>query len=173
MTDTSHSGQFTGVQPSFLLYLGMASIALLKDLLDLVVIGSLPGVGTVVTLCFSFLIWMLMALFDRSGGKSNNKMVRNAILVCISFVEALGFGLNFLPIETLSIAALYALAKKAARKEEKRLALVGKTQTNAERVREYQLARARAALEESEVRAQAQSQETANDARYSTQNSRK
>ena len=115
------TASFTAVKPSFMLYLGLALVALLKDLLDLVGVGSLPGIGTVITLCFSFLIWILMTMFDKSGGKQNNQIARSLVLLFLSLLEAIGFGLNFLPIETLTVIALYVMAKSAAKKEQKRL----------------------------------------------------
>ncbi len=121
MRSQASRAQFSGIQPSKALYFGLAAIALLKDLLDFAGIGSLPGIGTVVTLCFSFLIWILMTVFDRSGGKSNKVMGRNLVLLFASLVEAIGFGLNFLPIETLTVIVLYTMARKAAKKEEQRL----------------------------------------------------
>ena len=107
--------KFTGEKPSAFLYLGVAMIALLKDLLDLVGIGSLPGIGTVVTICFSFLIWMLLFLFDKSsqGARSNIQLTRGLVLLGFGLVEAVGFGLNFLPIETTMVIVLYQLARKA------------------------------------------------------------
>lgn len=108
--------KFTGEKPSFVLYTFLFILALLKDLLDLAGVGSLPGIGTVVTLCFTFLIWTLLTVFDRSGGKQNIKMTRGLILVAVGLVEGIGFGLNFLPIQTLTIVALYQLARRAQRK---------------------------------------------------------
>ncbi len=101
---SARGGKFTGVKPSLLFYLGLFFIALLKDLLDFVGIGSLPGLGTVVTICFSFLIWMLMTLFDRSGGKSNKKMARGLVLIFFSLVEAIFFGLNFRDYPSIQFA---------------------------------------------------------------------
>lgn len=121
MRSQASRARFSGIQPSKVLYLGLAAIALLKDLLDFTGIGSLPGIGTVVTLCFSFLIWILMTVFDRSGGKSNRVMGRSLVLLFASLVEAIGFGLNFLPIETLTVVVLYMMARKAAKQEEQRL----------------------------------------------------
>ena len=115
---SAKDAKFTGEKPSAFLYLGVAMVALLKDLLDLVGIGSLPGIGTVVTLCFTFLIWMLLTLFDRSsqGAKSNMMLTRGLVVIGIGLIEALGFGLNFLPIETTMCILLYHLAKKAYQK---------------------------------------------------------
>lgn len=104
-----------------LLYLGISMIALFKDLLDLVAIGSLPAIGTVITICLTFLIWMLFLLFDKSGGgsKTNRAIVRGLILIFIGAVEGLFFGLNLLPIETATIVVLYFLARRAYKKAEK------------------------------------------------------
>lgn len=146
MRTQAASASFSGVQPSKMLYLGLGCIALLKDLLDLVGLGSLPGIGTIVTICFSFFIWMLMTLFDRSGGKSNKKMARGQVLVGFSLVEAFGFGLNFLPIETLTVVALYIMAQRAAKKEEKRLREEEKVNNAANQAKVYRM-QARAAQE--------------------------
>ncbi len=107
---------FTGEKPSFILYSGVLVIALLKDLLDLAFIGSLPGIGTVITMCFTILIWLLLTAFDRSGGQQNIKMTRSIILIAIAIVEGIGFGLNFLPIQTLTIVLLYQMARRAWKK---------------------------------------------------------
>lgn len=112
-------GNFTGEKPSFILYSFVLMIALLKDLLDLVLLGSLPGIGTVVTMCFTFFIWLLLFVFDRSGGRHNSKMFRGVTLLLVGLVEGLGFGLNFIPIETLTVILLYQMARKAYKKQKK------------------------------------------------------
>lgn len=146
-------------RPSALLYGGLAMIALLKDLLDLALVGSLPGIGTVVTACFGFLIWMLMTLFDRSGGKSNNKTARSLVLLFASLVEAIGFGLNFLPIETLTVLALYMMARTAWKKDEARAKEEEMIQTRGYQLQAYQM--------QALVAQQAQyEEEAANDAVY-------
>lgn len=113
--------KFTGEKPSMILYLGISMIALFKDLLDLVGIGSLPAIGTVITFCLTFLIWMLFLVFDKSGGgnKANRAMVRGLILIFIGMVEGLFFGLNLLPIETATIIVLYFMARHAYKKAKK------------------------------------------------------
>lgn len=118
---TAANAKFTGEKPSVLLYLGVSMIALLKDLLDLVGIGSLPGIGTVVTFCFTFLIWILLAIFDRSSQntKSNIQLIRGLVVIAFGLVEAIGFGLNFMPIETAMVIVLYQLARRAYRKAKK------------------------------------------------------
>lgn len=170
--------KFTGKKPSFLLYGGVGMIALLKDLLDLVGIGSIPGVGTIVTACFSFLMWMLLTLFDRSGGKGNKEMIRGLVIMLFGLVEAVGFGLNFLPIQTLTVVILYQLARRAWKKE----AEIGQKQQNQAQNIQMMQGRMQAANDErfrrakDEERAQEEElkrvrqEEAANDAAYKQRN---
>src|SRR3990167_1055209 len=113
-TDT----KFTGEKPSAMLYLGVSMIALLKDLLDFVGVGSLPGIGFVVTACFSFLIWILLVVFDNSskGTRHNMMLIRGLVVIAFAAIEGFAFGLNFLPIETMMVLVLYYLARKAWKK---------------------------------------------------------
>lgn len=107
----------TGRKPSLVLYGGLVFVALFKDLLDLIGLGSLPFIGTVVTLCFSFLIFMLLVLFDRSGGRGNKKMAQGMVMMFGTLIEGLGFVLNFLPLETLTVIFLYVISYRAWKKE--------------------------------------------------------
>jgi hypothetical protein len=99
---------------SFLKYLPALMVALLKDLLDLVLIGSLPGVGTVVTFVFSLLIFLLLLLSGSSKKYSTSK--KSMILLAGTLTEGMLFGLNFLPIETLTVLAIYIGDKKSQKK---------------------------------------------------------
>lgn len=158
-TGGSKSSGASAPKPSAMLYLGLAMIALLKDLLDLALVGSLPGLGTVVTALFGFVMWMLMTLFDRSGGKSNNKIARSLVLLFASLVEALGFGLNFLPIQTLIVAVLYMMARSAWKR--------GAAQAEQEEAARNRASQAQALRMQVQVAQQAQyQQEAANDAEY-------
>ncbi|OGI14635.1 MAG: hypothetical protein A2878_00110 [Candidatus Moranbacteria bacterium RIFCSPHIGHO2_01_FULL_54_31] len=114
------NAKFTGEKPSAFLYLGASMIALLKDLLDFVGVGSLPAIGTVVTICFTFLIWILLAVFDRSSQntRGNMQLTRGLVVIGFGIIEALGFGLNFLPLETTMVIVLYQLARRAYRRAE-------------------------------------------------------
>lgn len=152
---TAAAAKFTGEKPSALLYLGVSMVALLKDLLDFVGVGSLPAIGTVVTLCFTFLIWMLLSLFDRSSQhtRSNMHLMRGLVVIGFGLVEAVGFGLNFLPIETTMVIVLYQLVNHAWKEEEKKAKKEGrpsKMQLRRERSEEARQARAeeRAAQQE-------------------------
>lgn len=134
---TGTQPHFTGKAPSFVLYGGIGLIALLKDLLDWMLIGSFPGIGTVVTLCFNILIFLLF-LFDSSGGgrRDNRVLARAIILIGVTLVEAIGFGLNFLPLQTLVVIALYIMANRAYQKEAKAHAAENQQQTKQERLAE-------------------------------------
>jgi uncharacterized membrane protein len=164
MRNVTKNVTFTGEKPSAMLYLGVAMIALLKDLLDFVGVGSLPGVGTVVTICFTFLIWILLTIFDHSGGKHNKKLARGFVVLMFGLVEAIGFGLNFLPIETAMVVVVYYMARKAWKKAEKEAEK--ERQENA--LAEMQAAQAeeQAIAEERQAEAQQRSLEAANDEEY-------
>lgn len=118
---TAANAKFTGEKPSMMLYLGVSMIALLKDLLDFVGVGSIPGIGTIVTACFTFLIWVLLFVFDNSlkGTRKNMTLIRGLVVIAFGAIEAFGFGLNFLPIETVMVIVLYQLAKRAWKKAKK------------------------------------------------------
>lgn len=94
--------------------------AILKDALDLAFIGSLPGIGTVITICASILIFFMMLL---SGAGQKKKMAKGMIkkgltLIGGTIAEMIGFGLNFFPIETATVLLVYLMEladrKKAA-----------------------------------------------------------
>ena len=140
--------KFTGEKPSLFLYGGVGLIALFKDLLDLAFIGSLPGLGTIITLCLSFFIWILLTVFDRSSGgtRGNMQVTRGLVVIFFGLVEGIGFGLNFLPIETVMVFVLYVLAKRAWKKEEESAEKEGRLSKS--QIRQERLQAARQAKQE-------------------------
>lgn len=100
---------------SFFAYLPALIVAMLKDLLDFTGIGSLPGIGFVVTLCFTFLIFMLLLLFTGKNKSTLRKMEtmaqRAGILIGGGLFEGLFFGANLLPVETGMVIAIYLVDK--------------------------------------------------------------
>lgn len=113
-SDTIHQA-LVARHVSFFSYMPALLIALMKDLLDLTFIGSLPGIGTVVTFCFSILIFFLLML---AGSGQNYTLAKKGLLLLVGTVaEGILFGLNFLPIETMTVFLIYRGDKKAGKKE--------------------------------------------------------
>lgn len=159
---TESQTKFTGEKPSVFLYGGATLIGLFKDLLDFVGVGLLPGIGTVVTICFNILIFLLLTIFDNSGGgnKVNRKIMQGLIILLVTIVEGLGFGLNFLPLEVLTMIVLYLFARHAWQKEKKKVD--EENRVSALNQQREQLGEARQARMEEE-------QEAANNASYQKQ----
>lgn len=105
------SGTGEGVKLSS--YAPMLLAAVFKDLLDLTFIGALPGIGTVITFCASILIFFLALL--RGSFRGRMKYKKGMVLIVGTAVEAFGFGLNFLPMETLTVLAMYSVDKAEAK----------------------------------------------------------
>lgn len=105
------------------LYLIAVMFAIAKDLVDLVGIGSLPAIGTIISICCSIIIFMLMLLAGSSGKLSSVKnLIRKSVskyLVLLggTLAEAFLFGLNFLPIQTATVIIIYVMVL-AERKQE-------------------------------------------------------
>lgn len=93
------------------------AMAILKDILDLIGVGSLPGIGTVVTLIVSGTIGFIMLITGSSGkrGVARSFLKRYGTLVAGTFVELL-FGVDFFPIETAMVIIIYVMTLKERRK---------------------------------------------------------
>ncbi len=91
-------------------YAAALGAAILKDLLDLVFIGSLPGLGTVITALCSIFIFMMMILVGAGGKKKavNGLLKRSGLLMVGTIVEFVP-GVDFFPAETVTVAAIYVL----------------------------------------------------------------
>jgi hypothetical protein len=122
---------FTGNKPSAILYAFMLGIAGLKDFIDLVV-NPIPAVGFVVGVCFGIVIFICLMVFDDStkgtgtGAKKNvakilksGKTLRIAALALGTTVDSLIPVLGMLPIETLTVLAMYLLGTHAYRQAKK------------------------------------------------------
>jgi len=101
----------TEIQAMDVLIYGLAmSLALFKDILDFAFIGSLPAIGTVVTFCVSMAIGSILFFggISASRRKVARKMTRRfLILIAGTLAEGVFFGLNFLPVETLTVLIIY------------------------------------------------------------------
>lgn len=99
--------------------------AILKDILDL---AEVTGVGYALVIVFTFLcsifIAMMMMLGGSSGARRQQKIIRSWLILLSGTTAELIFGIDLLPIETLTVCIIYFLMlvdrKEAA--EEKSLA---------------------------------------------------
>lgn len=84
-------------------------IAGFKDLLDLVLVGSLPGVGTVLTFCLYMLIFLLLIMSKHVTARSKPVFLAQAGMTLFfgTAVEGFMVGLNFLPIGLGLIFGMY------------------------------------------------------------------
>jgi hypothetical protein len=101
----------TEIQAMDVAIYGLAfSLALFKDILDIAIIGALPAVGTVITFCISIAIGFVL-IFDGvsvSQRRVARRMTRRfLILIAGTMAEGILFGLNFFPIETMTVAIIY------------------------------------------------------------------
>ena len=89
-------------------YMFAIGAGLFKDILDFGFLGSLPVVGTVLTICASIFIFMMMILAGTSKKHKSFKgsIKKGGMLIGGTIVEIL-FGINFLPVETLTAGLLY------------------------------------------------------------------
>jgi hypothetical protein len=96
--------------------------AILKDLLDFVeVTGILYAAIIVITLCCSIFIAMMMLLGgfnNNTGGRAQQKIIRSWLILLGGTTVEMLFGINFLPVETLTVMIIYALML-SARKQTK------------------------------------------------------
>jgi hypothetical protein len=97
------------------IFVGFAiSIALFKDVLDFVLVGSLPAIGTAVTLFASSAIAGSMYIAGANKGmfnqaKTSSFMLRRVLTWLGATLGEMIFGIDFLPIETVLVLALYRL----------------------------------------------------------------
>lgn len=93
-----------------------------KDILDLPGIGSLFGIGTVITICVSIFIFF-MTLYAGAGGKGklDKKIWRRFLVILIGTISEFLFGWNFVPAESAMVVVIYVMAlfEKAGEAEEK------------------------------------------------------
>ncbi len=92
-------------------YVAALGAAILKDILDLVFVGSLPGLGTVITILCSVFIAMMMMLVG-SGGKRkavSGMLKKFGTLLAGTLAEGVIPGINFLPMESIMVASVYVM----------------------------------------------------------------
>jgi preprotein translocase subunit YajC len=95
-------------------------LAILKDILDFVGIGSLPGIGTVVTLTVSAIIGAVMFIAGSSAQSKRAKSYRKLLTLAAGTTVEMVFGVDFLPIETIMVIFIFQWTledRQAAAKE--------------------------------------------------------
>ena len=91
------------------------SLAILKDISDLFLVGSLWGVGTVISICCSILGGLYILLIGGGEAKRKSKALYNGtvkrlfILFGGTLTESFVMGVNFLPMQTLTFGIMYIM----------------------------------------------------------------
>jgi hypothetical protein len=102
-----------------LAYIPAFGAAIFKDLLDPTGIGSLPAIGTVITINVSIFIFLMMLL---AGANGKNKIAKGMVKRSLVLIGGTGaemlFGLNFVPIETGAVVVIYIMALAERKQEE-------------------------------------------------------
>ncbi len=87
--------------------------AVFKDLLDLFeVTGFWYATVILMTLLTSIFIALMMILgnaVNKSGGRKSQKMIKSWLILLFGTTVEMIFGIDFLPIETLTVLIIYAL----------------------------------------------------------------
>lgn len=151
-----NDGQFSPFIPA--LAFALADDAIFDPIL------TIPVVGLTVVLPSLFItIYLFIFLFGRGTWK-----VR-LLVFALQIVDWFPI-ISLLPMSTVSVLYVYHQAKKKADQAKKELPVI---QSNAEQIRGYQMARARAAMERATQLAAERSQVVANDAQYNEKKVRK
>ena len=105
-------------------YIPALLVAILKDVLDFVGIGSLPAIGTVVSIICSIFIFFMMLLAGSGGKRKMAKAILKGpmgrfLLLGAGTMAELLFGLNFLPIETAVVIGAYWMLLNERRAQKK------------------------------------------------------
>lgn len=99
--------------------------AILKDLLDMI---EATGIGYFIVIVFTLLcsifiaLMMILGSFTNGTGRFQQKIIRSWLILIAGTTAELLFGVNVLPIETLTVMLVYLLMlsdRKAAGKERK------------------------------------------------------
>lgn len=97
-------------KPGLIQYAPLFILAGFKDSIDLVFLGSLPGPGTVITLCISLLMFLLyMSIKGNRQLLDSGFLIRRGLIMIGMFcAESIPF-LNFLPLETTTVFVIYMM----------------------------------------------------------------
>jgi len=104
---------------TFYQYSPLFMLAGLKDALDLVLVGSLPVIGTIVTLCFAVAMFFVLMFSKTNRQLSDNRLLLRLGLVLLlgSMAEGFIFGINFLPMESITVLVMFLMDKSFSDKQ--------------------------------------------------------
>ncbi len=77
----------------------------------------IPGLSLVLAVCLNSFVFLMLLAFDRSGGRQNKRLMQGIVIIFLVLVEGLAFGINFLPVQSLTMLGLYVMASRAWKKE--------------------------------------------------------
>ena len=106
-------GEEKRTKPTLFRYAPAICIAVLKDLLDLAGF-SLPGISFVVTSLFFIL--MFVALYLAKTNRSLFEIKKVATIIVVYILEAFGFVVNLLPMQTILVFVIFFLDKLTSNK---------------------------------------------------------
>lgn len=112
------------------MYWAALTAAIFKDTIDLItaliagvpVIGApLAILGTIITICVSIFIAMMMLLgsFSTGYGRIQQKIIRSYLVLLFGTAAEMLIGVGFLPIETITVIIIYAMALLARKQAKK------------------------------------------------------
>ncbi len=86
-------------------------MSLMKDLIDISIIGALPGIGTVITFCISIFVVFMLLMGRFSDGKkaTQNSSLKKILVLIFGTISEMLFGINFLPMATTTAIAIYMM----------------------------------------------------------------
>jgi|GEM_PF-3790001 len=103
------------IQITDILFIFALILAILKDISDIFLVGSIWGVGTVISFLCSIVgglyMWLLgqSANYKKSKGFFNGNMQRMMVLLTGTSIESFFMGVNFLPVQAITFFLMYLM----------------------------------------------------------------
>lgn len=91
------------------------ALAILKDIADILIVGSIWGLGTAISICCSIMIGLYMWLIGMGGARKKAKglfsgqMQRLLVLSAGTTFEAFFMGFNWLPAQIATFLIMYIM----------------------------------------------------------------
>lgn len=114
MTPMGALSLFSQIEITDVIFIIPISAALLKDISDILLIGSLPGLGTALSVCAAITIGLFSILLGASGARKKMKgflsgSMKKLGTLTIGTIFEFVMGWNFLPWETVTAFTVYFL----------------------------------------------------------------